>query len=409
MKPTLLVIGPTYTIAVNRQKLWALTTYFDVTCATSRSCDRVIFGHPIFESEEGETSEPITVLRFREFPRKQRDTRMVYAGLDRALKSRSFDLVLVESEPWALVKWQAWLLTRCFQRGARFGEFSWENVERTGWKGKLLAWIYRLSSRLDDFVICGNKNCREIFLRQGARPDRALVAAQLGVDPEQFSPVEPAELKELRLRRGLPPDSYLVGFCGRFEPEKGVLDLVAAIQSLRGAFPQLELVLQGTGSLLPQLRGHNLPWMHILEAVPHFEVPDFLRSIDVLVLPSKPFKSRQRVWEEQFGHVLIEAMACGTLVLGSDSGSIPEVIGDPEAIFQNSNIDDLAQHLRAVFVDTALQRRLRERQRQRVFDYFTNERVAARYAGFLLRLVNARQTEGGGDQASREDCEPPET
>ncbi len=58
--------------------------------------------------------------------------------------------------------------------------------------------------------------------------------------------------------------------------------------------------------------------------IPNLQMPVFFRNLDVLIVPSLTRPN----WKEQFGRVLIEAMACGTVPIGSDSGAIPGVIGD---------------------------------------------------------------------------------
>ncbi len=83
--------------------------------------------------------------------------------------------------------------------------------------------------------------------------------------------------------------------------------------------------------------------------------------------------------EEQFGHVLIEAMACGVATLGSRSGAIPEVLADDAALFPSGDATTLAQHLREVKQGSDLA----TRQLQRVRDLITHDAVAARWAGFV--------------------------
>ena len=77
--------------------------------------------------------------------------------------------------------------------------------------------------------------------------------------------------------------------------------------------------------------------MRFLGLVPSTEAPRYYREIDVLVLPSLTRPN----WVEQFGRVLIEAMACGVAVVGSSSGEIPWVIGDAGVIFPEGDADAL--------------------------------------------------------------------
>ena len=73
--------------------------------------------------------------------------------------------------------------------------------------------------------------------------------------------------------------------------------------------------------------------------MPLNDVPRHLRALDALVLPSESTP----LWKEQFGHVLIEAMACGVPVVGSDSGAIPEVIGEAGLLFPGGGRDGPAR------------------------------------------------------------------
>ena len=385
-KPRLLVVGPTYAIATNRRKLWALAENFKVTCATSQLDGGTIFGRPAEDFEEQATPEPIELRRFSAVPSSRRNTRMIYVGLAKLFSANHFDYILVDNEPWGLIKWQAWFLARLFQPKAMFGEFSWENVERPGFKGLLLSLCYRLSGLADDYVVCGNQACHQVFLKYGAGRRPTLVAPQLGVDTGLYRPASGAERLELRKGWDIPANAVLVGYCGRLSPEKGILELCDAVYSLREQYPELHLALLGDGPCREQLAASKDSWIHLFPPLPHFEVPNFLRSLDIFVLPSKPLRTNGRVWKEQFGHVLVEAMACRVATIGSDSGAIPEVLGDSRAIFPHSNTARLIDLLRKLIEAERFRSELAERQYRRVRKLFSHQAVAESYADFLLNL-----------------------
>jgi glycosyltransferase involved in cell wall biosynthesis len=386
-KPRLLVIGPTYAIATNRRKLWALAERFEVTCATSQLPGKKVFGRPAEDFEEQGYPEPIELHRFGEFPPHQENTRTVYQGIRKLFRRTKFDYVLVENEPWGLIKWQAWFLTRRFQRKAIFGEFSWENVERPGLKGFLLSFAYRLSGLTDDYIVCGNQACRQIFVKYGAGRCPILVAPQLGVDTNLYRPVSPGERLTLRTGNNIPVDALLVGYCGRLSPEKGIKELCEAVRVLRDQHPELHLALLGDGPCREQLAVRPEPWLHLLAARPHFEAANFIRSLDIFVLASKPRRTGGDVWEEQFGHVLIEAMACGVATIGSDSGAIPEVLADPGTVFPHSNTEGLIDRLRKLVEDTAFRFDLAKKQHRRALKRFSHQAVAQSYTDFLTVLT----------------------
>lgn len=90
-------------------------------------------------------------------------------------------------------------------------------------------------------------------------------------------------------------------------------------------------------------------------------------------------------WEEQFGHVLIEAMACGVTTLGSSSGAIPEVIGHDDAIFPHGDASAIAGCIRRVMHNS----KLAESQLGRARMLYTHDAVAALWAGFIKHKLAA--------------------
>jgi glycosyltransferase involved in cell wall biosynthesis len=112
-------------------------------------------------------------------------------------------------------------------------------------------------------------------------------------------------------------------------------------------------------------------------------MPDFYRSIDTLVLPSITRPN----WKEQFGRVLIEAMACGVPPVGSESGEIPNGIGDGGLTFPEGDADSLRERLVRLARQPALRARLGERGRERVLACYTHRRIAEQTYAFYHRLV----------------------
>ncbi len=99
-----------------------------------------------------------------------------------------------------------------------------------------------------------------------------------------------------------------------------------------------------------------------------------MAKLDVIVLPSLTTAR----WKEQFGHVLIEAMAAGVPVIGSSSGAIPEVIGAAGLVFTEGRADELATMLRRLQRDVGLRLRLAAAGRARVVAEYTDEVLARR-------------------------------
>jgi glycosyltransferase involved in cell wall biosynthesis len=311
--------------------------------------------------------------------------------LDKVFREKQFDYILVDSEAWGSVKWQAWLLAKLWQRRALFGEFNWENVKRNGIKGKILSVVYRLSALADDFTIAGNQACRALLLAHGVDPARNLVAAQLGVDIDFFHPVDEREKCACRKSLGLPATGFLIGFCGRLVPEKGLIELRDALQRVRKVRSDVHLVLLGHGPLAQEPGFAREPWITILGSRPHYEIPKFMQSLDLFILPSKPVRESDHVWEEQFGHVLIEAMACGVPAIGSDSGAIPEVVGERLAIFRHGSADSIYDKLVALLQAPETLAAIATRQQERVMQFYSHQAVARIYADFLKSIRKRRE------------------
>jgi glycosyltransferase involved in cell wall biosynthesis len=106
------------------------------------------------------------------------------------------------------------------------------------------------------------------------------------------------------------PEPYLL-FVGRLQPEKGVrvaLDAVAAV-------PGARLVVVGSGPMADEVRGSAR--VELLGERPHAEVLALMARATATLVPSR--------WDEPFGRVAMESLACGTPVVVSDRGGLPEI------------------------------------------------------------------------------------
>jgi exopolysaccharide biosynthesis WecB/TagA/CpsF family protein len=244
---------------------------------------------------------------------------VLFVGLAREIREFAPDVVWVSAEPENFLAAQVLEALRREAPRAALALVSWRNLDypRGGlpYQG---AWAHQaledLARDAGAVLLTYNRDAARLM---GARGFHCLPIT-MGVNLEFFTPGPRAEA---RRALGLPRAGFVAGFIGRCLEEKGVADLIAALATLRGA----RLLLVGDGPARPawleQARGAGVPVTAL--ALPHERVASALRAMDVLCLPSRGTPA----WKEQFGRVLIEAMACATPVLGSNSGSIPEVIG----------------------------------------------------------------------------------
>lgn len=286
--------------------------------------------------------------------------RFEWFSLARALDRARPDIVHVEAELGAAVALQARAL-KC--RGFRLTQFCWENIPIAD---RTRRWAARLNDSGVDHLFCGTRGALEVARVDGRRGE-ASVAAQIGVDLTAVEEAAPTLERE--------PGVFLIGFAGRLDAKKGVDVLLDAMESIED--PDCRLAILGDGPERDRwgerARASRLERrVSFHAAVPHDAVPGFIRSLDVLVLPSRTRPG----WREQFGHVLILAMAARVPVIGSDSGAIPEVIGDAGVVTPEGDATALAAALRALRVDPDRRRDLGERGRRRVEERYTDDAIA---------------------------------
>ncbi|MGA1410953.1 MAG: hormogonium polysaccharide biosynthesis glycosyltransferase HpsO [Prochlorotrichaceae cyanobacterium] len=302
---------------------------------------------------------------------------------------RSFrpDVILVEQGAKSLALAQSILIKQVFRLKAKICFFTWWNLPYDLRFPVSALEAYNL--RYTQGLISGNQDGLDLLRQHGYR-NHAIVMPQLGVDEHLF---RPQPQPELMAQWGIQPQDFVVGFVGRFVVEKGILTLIKALSSLQKR--SWKLLLLGRGELETTLQDYAraagvLDRLIIINSVPHDQVYRYINLMDTLVLPSETLYAQTTLtakgWKEQFGHVLIEAMACQVPVLGSDSGEIPRVIGEAGLIFPEGNVTALQDCLVKLMDSPDLCRTLGQKGYDRVLEQYTNHALAKKLLSFFRAI-----------------------
>lgn len=225
-------------------------------------------------------------------------------------------------------------------------------------------WFERQCFAYCSRALAGTAAVGNVLLRKGYPREQLSVVPQMGTDTRLFSPAE----------TDVPGQEFTVGYAGGLLPEKGLDVLFDACAGLQGDWT---LTLAGSGEFEPRLRmqAQELGILNRTEfrgRLASRDMPEFYRSLNVLVLPSLSTAG----WQEQFGRVLTEAMACEVPVVVSDSGESRHTAGEAGLVYPEWDTNALRSHLAQLQADPGLRRRLGKAGRRRVAAQFSMQRVA---------------------------------
>lgn len=250
------------------------------------------------------------------------------------------------------------------------------------WKGRSERAVDRFLSGWTDRVV-GNSRAVVDFYREVGIPPAKLAVIPSGIADDEPPPaVDPAQV---RREFGLPPDAPLALFVGRMAEQKGVADLLAAIDILQHVRPDLRTLIVGDGPLRGRLeataRAFRLTEPRRALFLGHrSDVPRLLAACDLLVLPSL---------YEGLPNVVLEAMRFRKPVVATAAPGTTEVVIADETglLVPLKNPPALAQAIRRVVADPTLARRLGEAGRVRVEAEFGVDRMVARFAELYEALA----------------------
>lgn len=380
----LLVVGHAYLIAFNQKKYAAMkraSEGFELRILTPRSIPHVFKRYTRELEQELSTDEVVDIREY--FGRSHMSYVLDPFRFARVLREFQPDRVHIEEDPYSAVGVETVILTRLVCPSAKISFFIWDNLARV--PRFPLSFIKRRLNRYSlskaDLVVCGNKDGEVLLREKKGYKGRTAVLPQMGINPDPYLASRPNKTRD---EMHVPENVPLVGFVGRLVPEKGVIFLLEALQQLK--VPDWRLLILGSGPLEGEIVGK---WQKLLgdrliyrRAVPHAEVPAYMRAMDIFVLPSYTTPA----WKEQFGLVLAQAMLAGVPCIGSSSGAIPDVIGPGGLVFKENDVEDLGKKLERLLVDLSLRKSLAGNAQKFALQNYTHAAVADAYLkqfGFL--------------------------
>ncbi len=196
--------------------------------------------------------------------------------------------------------------------------------------------LYTDITAVQDFL------CR--FMIDYFSPESPAIAREQGMTryPEKLLPISARFLDTITFtcRRPVPDRKAVIGYIGRLKREKGVMRFTEAIPCLSAKVPGIRFFIAGEGDLLPQV----LAMAQVREDIdvrgwiPHTELSTYLNDIKILVLPSE---------SEGLPTIVLEAMACGTIVLSTSVGGVADLIKDGETgfILETNSSECIAENI----------------------------------------------------------------
>ena len=370
----ILLISHTYVTKENQKKLHALAAMPDVELAvvTPHLWRELILKETVAHVP-ADAQFTLTPIRAA-LPSQEQF--YFYYSLDLGMRHFKPDILYVEQGAGSFVYSQSLIYRNLYTPKAKAVFFTWWNLP---YQASLpLRMVERFNLNQSQGAVAGNQDAADI-LREHGYAASLIVLPQLGIDPVEFQRKDESDL-----RKSLGLERFTIGYVGRLVEEKGLRVLLRALKDVSFDF---QLLLVGRGPLEDEIRAFadEHGWgerLKIVSGVGHTDIARYMNCMDVFVLHSltMPF------WKEQFGHVLIEAMACETAVIGSDSAEVPNVIGEAGIVTPEKNVEALRESLTRLAASPDLRRQIGKAGRVRILSKYTHEVIARQLVEFFRTL-----------------------
>jgi glycosyltransferase involved in cell wall biosynthesis len=304
----------------------------------------------------------------------------------RLLREEAPDAIYVHSEPYSVSAAQVYLANWMSKR-VPIGFYSAQNIHKH--YPPPFRWSEQFVYRTSSFCFPVTQDVLDVMTAKGFSGEATILP--LGIDPEVYTPA--ADDTPLRAELGADDQTVLLGYLGRLVEEKGLATLLDALARVPHLPWRLAVIGSGDYAEAFDAKAEQLGMTNRIERVgyvAHPEAPRYLSAFDALVLPSET----RPQWKEQFGRVVIEALACGTAVIGSDSGEIPRLIEATEGglVFPEGDADALATTIEQFILSPSLRDAAVQRGRTHVLAHYTLSSLADRFVRTIENQISTRRS-----------------
>jgi glycosyltransferase involved in cell wall biosynthesis len=296
----------------------------------------------------------------------------------------NWDIVHCWEEPYVVSGAQIAYLT---PKTAKLVYYSCQNIVKQ--YPLPFSWLENYSLGKADALVGIGKTVIEAWQTKLAKKqfDKPLVSIPLGVDLSLFEHNPDARSKIDPILNWSNSSALTIGYLGRLSTDKGLPLLLKVLDKLTDTNVNWRCLIVGKGPMENELNEWAKTYpdrVRILTNVTHESVPNYLNSMDMLVAPSQTRPN----WREQQGRMLIEAMACNVPIIASDSGEIPNVVGDAGIIVGEDDLEGWVTAIQQTIDSPSQRKQLIELGSERAKTQFSWSVVARQKIDLFESLYN---------------------
>jgi glycosyltransferase involved in cell wall biosynthesis len=304
------------------------------------------------------------------------------------LKETSFDLINFHHPLSALgvnLSIKAQKISKVYTFHSSWPEEYEIRTKKRGVGFLLRKWIERkVLSSCRNVIVLSEYSKREILkLHQALFLNIKIIPG--GVDVDKFRPSEKKDA--IRIKLGIPQDKFILLTVRDLTARMGLENLITAMTEITRKYKNILLIICGSGSLESKLKQLTKElglekYVKFTGIIEDDVLPHYYQAADIFVLPTKHL--------EGFGLVTLEALACGTPVLGTPVGATSKILKglDEKFLFKDATANSMSK-LIMEFIDKRINEnsQIRKRCRQFVIENYSWEKTTSSLEKLFLELL----------------------